>query len=247
MKTTMLKVSAIALGMALTACGGETSANGGAATVDAEADTSQNWAEVVTKTEEGGYVMGNPDAAIHVVEYASLTCPACAAFAAQSFEPMVENYISQGLVKFEIRNFVRDPLDLSAALLSRCNGEGPFFQLNERLFANQNAMFETIQGADQARLQALSTQEALQSGQTFVGFAEESGLIDLVGAMGISDQQARQCLTDNAAIQELENLRNQALNQYNIAGTPSFLINGELVSGVSSWAQLDARLQEMVQ
>ncbi|WP_299324624.1 thioredoxin domain-containing protein [Parasphingopyxis sp.] len=243
----VFKISAIALGMTLAACGGETSASGGAAVGDAEVDTSQNWVEVVSKTEDGGYVMGNPDAPIKVVEYASLTCPACAAFSEQSHEPMMENYISQGLVSFEIRNFVRDPLDLSAALLARCNGEGPFFQLNQRLFMNQDNMFQTIQTADQARLQALSTPEALQSGQTFVGFAEASGLIELVGGMGISDQQARQCLTDSAAIQELDEVRNRALNQLNITSTPSFLINGELVSGVSSWAQLDARLQEMVQ
>lgn len=243
----VLKISAIALGMTLAACGGETNANGGAAVSDAEVDTSQNWVEVVSKTEDGGYVMGNPDAPIKVVEYASLTCPACASFSEQSYEPLTENYISQGLVSFEIRNFVRDPLDLSAALLARCNGEGPFFQLNERLFMNQNDMFETIQTADQAQLQALTTQEALQSGQTFIGFAEASGLIELVGGMGISDQQARQCLTDSAAIEELEEMRNRALNELNISGTPSFLINGELVSGVSSWAQLDARLQEMVQ
>ncbi|MEM8696399.1 MAG: thioredoxin domain-containing protein [Pseudomonadota bacterium] len=241
------KISAIAMAVTLTACGGETSANGGAATGDMEADTSQNWVEMVSKTEEGGFRMGNPDAPIQIVEYASMTCGHCATFAEESFEPLTEEYVSQGLVSFEVRNFVRDPLDLSAALLSRCRGEGPFFPLNERLFANQNAMFETIQGADQAALQALATPEALQSGRTFVGFAEAAGLIDLVGGMGISDQQARQCLTDSGAIQELEEMRNRALNQYNITGTPSFLINGELVNGVSSWPQLSTRLQEMVE
>ncbi|WP_246263666.1 DsbA family protein [Parasphingopyxis algicola] len=241
------KASAIALAATLAACGGETSANGGAATGSVEADTSRNWVEVVTKTEEGGFQMGNPDAPINIVEFASMTCGHCATFAEESFDPLTENYISQGLVSFEVRNFVRDPLDLSAALLSRCRGAEPFFPLNERLFANQEAMFETIQGADQAQLQALATPEALQSGRTFVGFAEAAGLIDLVGSLGVSDQQARQCLADTAAIQELEEMRNRALNQHNITGTPSFLINGELASGVSSWAQLDARLQEMVQ
>jgi len=245
--TNFLKVSAIALAATLAACGGETSANGGAATGSYEADTSQNWVEMVSKTEDGGFLMGNPDAPITIIEYASLTCSHCATFAEESFAPLTANYISQGTVNFEVRNFVRDPLDLSAALLTRCNGEGPFFQLNERLFANQGAMFETIQGADQAALQALATPEALQSGRTFVGFADAAGLITLVGGLGISDQQARQCLADTAAVQELEEMRNTALNDYNISGTPAFLINGELANGVSSWPQLEARLQEMVQ
>jgi protein-disulfide isomerase len=244
--TNFLKVSAIALAATLAACGGETSANGTEVGM-VEADTSQNWVEMVTKTEDGGFLMGNPDAPITIVEYASLTCSHCASFAEESFTPLTENYISQGTVNFEVRNFVRDPLDLSAALLSRCNGEGPFFQLNERLFANQGAMFETIQGADQASLQALATPEALQSGRTFVGFAEAAGLIDVVGGLGISEQQARTCLADTAAVTELEEMRNTALNDHNITGTPAFLINGQLAAGVSNWAQLEARLQELVQ
>ena len=243
----ILKISAMALAMTLAACGGETAANGGAATGSIEVDTSQNWVELVTKTEDGGFRMGNPDAPITIVEFASLTCSHCATFAEESFTPLTETYISQGIVSFEVRNFVRDPLDLSAALLTRCNGEGPFFQLNERLFANQNAMFETIQGADQAQLQALATPEALQSGRTFVGFAEAAGLIDLVGGLGISDAQARACLADSDAVSELEEMRSQALNDHNVSGTPSFLINGSLATGISSWPQLDARLQEMVQ
>ena len=244
--TNFLKVSAIAMAATLAACGGETSASG-TEIGTVEADTSQNWVEMVSKTEDGGFRMGNPDAAIRIVEYGSLTCPHCAVFAEESFGPLTENYISQGTVSFEMRNFVRDPLDLSAALLSRCNGEGPFFQLNERLFAYQNEMFETIQGADQATLQALSTPEALQSGRTFVGFAEAAGLINVVGRLGISEQRARECLADGDAVQELEDMRNAALEDHNITGTHSFLINGELLNGVSNWALLDARLQEMVQ
>ena len=244
---TFLKVSAIALGIMLAACGDETAANSGAATGDAEVDTSQNWIEVVTKTEEGGFQMGNPDAPIKIVEFASMTCDHCATFAKESFEPLTENYILQGLVSFEVRNFVRDPLDLSAALLARCNGEGPFFPLNERLFSYQGQMLEAIQSADQAQLRALQAPETRQNGQTFIGFAEAAGLIDLVGGLGVSDQRARQCLTDSMAIGELVEMRNRALNQHNISGTPSFLINGELVGGVSSWSQLDARLQEIFQ
>jgi protein-disulfide isomerase len=241
---TLLKTTALGLALAMTAsaCSGESSANGGAPTGSVEADTSQNWADTVEKTDEGGFRMGNPNAAVRIVEYASLTCPHCAEFAEQSFNPLVENYISQGTVSLEVRYFVRDPLDLTAALLARCNGAAPFFQLNERLFANQQAMYQQIQGAGEARLQQIS-----QSGTPFVGFAEAAGLISLVGGMGIPEQRARECLTDDEAISELEAMRNTALNDYNLSGTPTFLINGQVASGVVTWAQLEARLQEMVQ
>lgn len=243
----MWKAAGIGLAMVLTACGGETAANGGGSAADYEADTSRNWVEVVTKTEEGGFRMGNPDAPIKIVEFASLTCSHCAEFAEQSWTPLTENYIAQGLASFEIRNFIRDPLDLTAALLARCNGAEPFFPINERMFANQAQMFEAIQAADQAALQAASTPEAMQSGEAFVAYAQAAGLIDLVGGLGIPETRARQCLTDGAGLRELEALRNQALSQYDIPGTPTFLINGEVVSGVANWAGLEARLQEMTE
>ncbi len=241
------KATGVALAFVLTACGGESAANEAGSVDPAEADTSRNWVEVVSQTDEGGFRMGNPDAPIQIVEFGSMTCSHCATFSEESYEPLTENYISQGLVSFEMRNFVRDPLDLSAALLARCNGTGPFFQLNEALFAYQGGMFEAIQQADPAQLQALATQQAVQSGQAFVGYAQAAGLIDLVGRLGISEQQAQQCLTDSAAIAQLEEMRNRALSQYNITGTPSFLINGQLAGGVSNWAQLEARIQSMME
>ncbi len=244
-----LKILGIGFAMALAACTGETSANGngGAADGPVEADTSRNWVEVVAETEDGGFRMGNPDAPIKIVEFASLTCSHCADFAEQSFEPLTEQYISQGTVSFEVRNFVRDPLDLSAALLSRCDGAEPFFQRNERFFGNQTAMIETIQGADPARLQQLSSPAAVQGGEAFVGFAEAAGLIDFGSGIGITPQHARECLTDTAAIERLDEMRTRAVNQYNIAGTPTFLINGEVAQNVNSWPQLEARLEELVQ
>lgn len=247
--TRAMKIAGIALAMSLAACGGETAANGGGAegqTVAAEADTSRNWGEVVERTDEGGFRMGNPDAPIKIVEYASLTCPHCAEFSETAMDPLREQYVSQGLVSIELRNFVRDPLDLSAALLARCRGPEAYFQITDTVFEHQTEMFESVQGADQARLQQLQTQEAVQSGEAFVGFAELGGLIDLVGGLGVPEQQARQCLTDAAAIQQLDEMRNRAVSQYNLAGTPTFLINGEVAQNVTTWAQLEARLQEML-
>ncbi|MCA1749447.1 MAG: DsbA family protein [Parasphingopyxis sp.] len=244
----LTSLAGLTLAIAIAACSGETAANGnGAGAGDAEADTSQNWSEVVSKTEAGGYRMGKPDAPVQIVEFASLTCGACGNFSDTAFDPLVENYVSQGLVNFEIRNFVRDPLDLSAALLSRCNGADPYFGITERMFANQAEMFNTVQSADQTQLQQLATPAAVQSGAAFVGFAEAAGLIDFVGSMGISGAAARQCLTDPAGRQELEEMRNQAINQYNVPGTPTFLINGEVVPNVTTWAQLEPRIQELLQ
>lgn len=247
-KTTSL--IAFGLALALAACGGETAANGngeGGGSINAEADTSRDWTEVVARTDEGGFRMGKPDAPVQIVEFASMTCPHCATFSETGFDPLVEEYVANGLVSFEFRNFVLNGLDVTASMLARCNGAEPFFQITERMFANQNQMMTNVQNADQNQLQQLATPEAVESGAAFVGIAEAAGLIDFVGSMGISGDAARQCLADASSREELEEMRNQAIAQYDVPGTPAFLVNGELAQNVTSWAQLEARIQEQLQ
>ncbi len=66
------------------------------------------WAEVVTKTPEGGYRMGNPEAPIKLIEYGSLTCSHCAEFAHEAMAELRDSFVASGRVSFEMRNFVRD-------------------------------------------------------------------------------------------------------------------------------------------
>ena len=244
---TYLGIAGAAMALAIAACGSETAASGSDAAIDAEADTSRNWTEVISKTEEGGIRMGKPDAPIEIIEYASLTCSHCAEFSEAGFEPLSREYVSQGLASYEIRNFVRDPLDLTAALLSRCNGAEPYFTLTERMFANQTQFFDSWGQADQQALQAVATPENMQNGEALSAFANAAGMIDFVGSMGIPEARARQCLADQSAVQELDQMRNRAISQYNIPGTPMIIINGEVAQGMTTWAQLEARLKELVE
>lgn len=216
------RIIGITLAMALAACGGETVTTGDAA--NAQVDSSRDWTETVSATEGGGFVMGNPDAPVKVIEYASLTCPHCAAFSSQGYEPLTEQYVARGLVSFELRNFVLNGLDLGASVLSRCNGAEPYFALTERFFANQTAMMQAAQTADPAELQAIaSLPQSQQMARALLGDAEP------------------------AAVAELERIRNEGVEQHNIPGTPTFLINGEVEQGVTTWTALKARLDELVQ
>src|SRR3546814_8236510 len=76
--------------------------------------------------------MGNPEAAIKIIEFASLTCSHCADFSENGFPALRDKYVNTGKVSYELRNFVRDPLDMTAALLARCAGAEPFFSLSEQ-------------------------------------------------------------------------------------------------------------------
>ena len=113
--------------LALAACSETEGADGGPASGEPipaiAAPAGAAWADTVTITPEGGYMIGNPDAPLKLVEYASHTCGACASFAATGKAALKDKYVPTGVVSFELRNLVRDPIDLSIAALVRCGAK----------------------------------------------------------------------------------------------------------------------------
>src|SRR3546814_916529 len=96
--------------------------------------------------------------------------------------------------------FVRDPLDMTAALLARCAGAEPFFSLSEQIFAYQPTLFEKAQALGESGYKAAV--EAPPE-QRFIKLAQGAGLIQFVMERGISEDQAKQCLSDNKAAEKL--------------------------------------------
>lgn len=229
---------------ALAACGGDTGGNivtAPAGSVEnVAAPAGQSWTEVVERTPEGGFRMGNPDAAIKLVEYGSRSCPACAAFSAQSAEPLKNNYVASGKVSFEYRDFVRSGVDVAASLIGQCGGPAPFFSLLEAMMADQeNAL---------GRLTALpesfySGMEGMTPGQQAARMAEAGGYIQFAQARGLPEPQVRQCLADAGAAEALTKGTQSAVEQYNIPGTPTFLLNGQVVPNATSWPQIEQALR----
>lgn len=234
----ILAVGALTL---LAACGGEGTTTGNAAAPGQQAASvaapqGQRWSETVVETPEGGYRMGNPDAAVKLVEYGSRTCPACAAFAGDGFEPLV-GMVDTGRVSFEFRDFlIHGAPDLASAILGRCGGTEPFFPLLEQMYANQSATLDRLQNlspAVQAQLQSMTPQ------QQITGIAEQAGYLDFVKQRGIADAQARQCLADTATVDKLVKTTESATE---VTGTPSFFLNGEKIEAVS-WPQVQEALR----
>ncbi len=88
---------------ALAGCGsGDDAATGGDVSGEPVAEVAapdgQQWQDVVTKTEQGGYLMGNPDAPIKLVEYGALSCSHCADFAETAMPDLVSDYVDSGRV-----------------------------------------------------------------------------------------------------------------------------------------------------
>ncbi len=199
-----------------------------------------DWITTVAETPDGGMRMGNPNAPIKLVEYGSMSCSHCAEFSEKSAEVLKANYISSGKVSYELRNYVRDPMDLTATLLARCGGPGPFFPLAEQMFADQANWFTKIQAITPADQQALA---ALPPAQQFAKFATIIGLDGFVRQRGISAQKASACLANTAETEKLVKMRDRANTEFNLSGTPTFLINGQVVPETTTWESLEPKLK----
>ncbi len=244
MKTVQLILASAAI-LACAACNNE---KGNSATTAPEvaaaavpAPNNGDWSTIVTKTPEGGFLMGNPDAKVKLVEFASLTCPHCAEFEHAGGKALVDNYVKKGLVSWEMRNFVRDPFDMTATLLARCGGEASFFGLTRNLFADQKEWIEKIQSADQAKMQSLQT---MPPAQQFSTIADLGGLKQYASMRGVPRAKGEQCLADQKEVQQLVQMNTDAASTYNIPGTPAFLINGSLVESVANWELLEPKIKE---
>jgi len=234
-------LSALTLALALAACGGDAgnnamgSTNSSAAAVAAPAGTA--WADTKSKTEAGGFVMGNPGAAVKLIEYGALSCSHCADFSRESSEKL-QGYINKGTVSYEFRPFLLNSFDLPAFLLARCGGPGPFFALAEQMFAAQPDFFAKAQAmspADQQRLGGLPPQQLAPALATAFGFDS------FVQQRGISSSQAQACLTDQAAVNELNTIMQSGNEQFQITGTPTFIVNGDK-QNVTTWDALEPLL-----
>lgn len=199
------------------------------------------WSDVVAKTAEGGFRMGNPDAPIKLVEYGSMTCAHCAEVAEQGSAELRDTFVSSGRVSFEFRNFVRDPIDVTIALVARCGTPESFFPLTEQAFANQAAFIEKAQKAGEAAYTAAMKQP---DDKRSVALAELMGLQDFFAARGIAKEQANQCLANAAEAQGLAKRTQEHSEQFDIQGTPTFLVNSQSI-GSMGWAELRTKLQEM--
>lgn len=199
------------------------------------------WSDMIVKTPEGGYRMGNPNAPIKLVEYGSLTCPHCAELAKKGSAELRDNFVASGRVSFEFRNFVRDAMDVTAALLTRCGTPESFFPLTEQTFENQPKMIENAQKAGEA---TYNNAMKLPDNQRAIAMAQMLGLVDFFAARGISKDQANACLANSAEAQGLAKRTADQSEQFNIEGTPTFLVNGKSI-GSMGWEELRTKLQTL--
>lgn len=234
----MLALVPLALAACTETAGADGAAPAGEAIPAIAAPAGTQWADTVTITPEGGYMIGNPDAPLKLVEYASHTCGACANFAATGKPVIKDKYVPTGVVSFELRNLVRDPIDLSIATLVRCGAKENMQPLSDQAWASLDQIFGSVQ-TNQAMYEAAASQPVEQR---FVIIAQAAGLIEFFAARGLSADQSRTCLSDAKAIEAIANTSTSQSEELEINATPTFLLNGKKLD-INAWNQLEPMLQ----
>lgn len=245
-KSILCGVAAAAL--AMTACNSEQGSSGatigsGGPVEAVPAPNGGDWSTMVAQTPEGGFVMGNPNAAVKLVEFGSMTCPHCREFDEAAMKPLTEQYVKSGKVSLEFRNFVTNPYDLAASIVARCGGPSSFFGLTRQLYAEQPEWIAKAQSADPAQMQAIG---ALPQEQQLAEIAKLAGFPQWAAMRGLPAAKLNACLADPEAPTKLVQMQSDAVSDFNIPGTPSFLINGKLVEikpGSTPWAQVETALK----
>jgi protein-disulfide isomerase len=166
------------------------------------------------------HVLGEETAEVTVIEYASPTCPHCAAFHRDVYPAFKEQYIDTGKVKFILRPFVRNVLD--AAVFMLADAAGP---------TNYHNVVDTF----------MRTQETWMTAE-----APRDAIFDIATELGFTQESFEAALTNQDLFTAMEAVREQALNEFGLTGTPTFYVNGKTLTGGQTLEQLAAEIDPLL-
>jgi protein-disulfide isomerase len=168
-------------------------------------------------------VLGDPNARVTLIEYASVTCSHCAEFHEQSWDQLKTNYIDTGKIRFVFREYPTAPPEVAVAgfQLARCGGASAeqYFTRVGELFRQQRAMFAT---------------------GTMAGVRAK--LLEIGAAAGLSPEQVEQCIADEAGVTRIRETVETGNREFSITGTPTFVINGTRYDGAPTYEAISNAL-----
>jgi protein-disulfide isomerase len=165
-------------------------------------------------------VLGSAEAKVTVIEYASPTCPHCAAFHNNVYPQFKTDYIDTGKVKFILRPFVRNVLDAVVFMLAEAAGEDQYHTVIETYF---------------------KTQDQWGTSET-----PRDAILEIAKQLGFTDQTFDAALTNQELFAAMETMRKQALDEFKLEGTPTFYVNGKQLTGDKTLEQLKAEIDPLL-
>ena len=202
-----------------------------------------DWTQVVNAT-SAGYMMGNPNAKVKLIEIGSLSCPHCKKFDDEGAKALVDDYVKSGKVSWEFRTYlIHGPIDMAANIIARCNGPKTFFPMVQAFYDTQETWMKKIEATPQDKLNEL---QSLPNEKLFGAISDLLGLQDIAATNGVPHAKTSQCLADPAMVDQQVQISTDVNTQFpEFTGTPAFAINGTLQpKDVLSWEKLEPKLQE---
>jgi protein-disulfide isomerase len=200
---------------------------------------ARDWTQTVARTPEGGFRMGNPNAPVKVIEYLSLACVHCAAFARESHPRLAQAYIRPGRVSIEYRNIVISGPDVAATMLTRCAAPRAYFDMAHELLATREQWLGRMAAVPQAERAEINRLPPMQAVQRVVPLL---GLDRVAARHGLTPAAQRACLSSQANFDRIEAMARVAQDQHGVSGTPTFVINGRTVTDTNVWAGIEPLL-----
>lgn len=149
-------------------------------------------------------VLGDPDAPVEIIEYASMTCPHCASFHEGVFPQLKEEYIDTGKVRFVLREFPFDPLAAAVFMLARCSDDKYYDVVD--LFFEQQRTWAVREGA-LGEIRKLAKQA------------------------GFTDEAFETCLTDQKLLDGINAVKDHGARELGVRATPTIFVDGKQVEG----------------
>lgn len=205
------------------------------------AAASADWATRL-EARDSGHVLGNPEADTRLVEYMSYTCSHCAEFARTGDAAIKLFLVPQGKVSFEIRHLLRDPIDLTATLLTHCGDSANFLRNHHAIISRQAEWLAAARATSQAQRTRWSFGTNVARRRAI---ASDLGFYDIMEDRGYSRAKIDQCLADEAKANVLAETTQRDVQTLGLQGTPSFVLDGKLLDGVHSWEALKPVLEKL--
>ncbi len=168
----------------------------------------------------GDVELGNKNAKVNIIEYASMTCSHCATFHEKTFPELKKKWIDTGKVRFTLREFPLDPLATAGFMLARCAGGDKYYPIVDLLFSQQKNW-------------AFSNKPV-------------EALLSLVKQAGFSQESFEACLKNQPIYDAVNAVRDRAAQKFGVNSTPTFFINGQVYRGALSVEELDKILTPLV-
>lgn len=198
-----LTLSVLAVCVAAASCSGGDDSGGSGETI-----ATRNNQELLTAAD---MMIGAPDAPVTIIEYASVTCPGCAAFHTRIFPIIKEKYIDTGKVRFVFREFPTPPANLSMAgfVMARCIADRSPEKAGEAYFGVVGTLFHS-------------------QGQWLYGDnpSPKDEFLKIAGEAGMTEVDLNACLSDEENVDTISEIIETGRTKYEITGTPSFVIDG---------------------